>query len=36
VLRTLSAYRPRLMRFVFDGQPLERRALAVAVAIGPA
>jgi diacylglycerol kinase (ATP) len=36
VLRTLLAFRPRPMRFVLDGGPaLERRALGVAVAIGP-
>ncbi len=34
IMRTLWAFRPRPMRFVVDGQPLERRALGVAVANG--
>jgi diacylglycerol kinase (ATP) len=35
IVRTLTAFRPRLMRLEVDGQPLERRALGVAVANGP-
>jgi diacylglycerol kinase (ATP) len=35
ILRTLLAFRPRPMRFVFDGQSFDRRALGVAVANGP-
>ena len=35
IVRTLAVFRPRPMRFVVDGQPLERRALGVAVANGP-
>jgi diacylglycerol kinase (ATP) len=34
ILRTLSAFRPRSLRFVLDGQQFERHALGVAVANG--
>jgi diacylglycerol kinase (ATP) len=35
IVQTLSAFRPLPLRLVLDGQPIVRRALGVAVAIGP-